>query len=85
MKPTDDPDLIAKVEHETWERCAKGYADGFGTLVSESITPLLDAACVMADSRGLGTAVSGHLGFEAILARGAGATSHGFRGVSGRR
>jgi SAM-dependent methyltransferase len=50
MKPTDDPTLITKVEHETWERCAKGYVDGFGALVSESITPLLDAACVVAHS-----------------------------------
>ncbi len=51
MKPTDDPSLITKVEHETWERCAKGYVDGFGALVSKSITPLLDAACVVAHSR----------------------------------
>ncbi len=51
MKPTDDPSVITKVEHETWERCATGYVDGFGALVSESITPLLDAACVVAHSR----------------------------------
>ena len=51
MKPTDDPCLISQVEHETWERCATGYVDGFGALVSESITPLLDAANVVADSR----------------------------------
>ncbi len=51
MKPTDDPDLIARVELETWERCATGYVDGFGALVSEAITPLLDAACVGARSR----------------------------------
>ncbi len=46
MKPTDDPDLIAEVELETWERCAKAYVDGFGAVVSEAIMPLLDAASV---------------------------------------
>jgi SAM-dependent methyltransferase len=51
MKPTDDPNVITGVEHETWERCAAGYVDGFGALVSESIAPLLDAACVGACSR----------------------------------
>ncbi len=51
MKPTDDPSLITRVEHETWERCANSYVDGFGALVCGSITPLLDAACVETDSR----------------------------------
>lgn len=51
MKPTDDHSLITSVERDSWERCATRYVDGFGALVSESITPLLDAAGVGADSR----------------------------------
>ena len=46
MKPTADPKVIEKFEHETWERCARDYADGFGALVGMSIPSLLEAAGV---------------------------------------
>lgn len=46
-----DAEQVARFENETWSRCAKGYMDGFGALVTEGITPLLDAAIVSAGDR----------------------------------
>lgn len=50
MKPTDDHKIIEKFEHDSWERCAQNYTDGFGALVGMSIPSLLDAAGVNVDS-----------------------------------
>src|SRR5437773_9204495 len=46
-----DPLEVAKFEHSAWSRCAKGYVDGFGGLVSEAIAPVLDAAHVTRGAR----------------------------------
>jgi SAM-dependent methyltransferase len=51
MQDKFDPDLVARFEHETWSRCAEGYMDGFGALVTEGIAPLLDAVGVGAGDR----------------------------------
>ncbi len=75
MNPTDDPSLITRVEHETWERCAREYVGGFGALVGESITPLLDAACVVAHSRVLDVGTGP--GFAAAAVRDRQATAVG--------
>src|ERR1700757_2160875 len=37
-----DPEDIAQFENATWSRCAETYVDGFGALVTEAISPLLD-------------------------------------------
>ena len=51
MQPSQSLEAIARIELETWERCAEEYVDGFGALVCQSIPFLLDAAAVTADSR----------------------------------
>lgn len=42
MQSQFGPEEIAQFENATWSRCAEGYVDGFGALVSEAIEPLLD-------------------------------------------
>lgn len=42
---------VARFENETWSRCAKGYLEGFGPLVSEAIAPLLDEVKVIRGER----------------------------------
>lgn len=51
MQDNFDADTVARFEHETWSRCAEGYMDGFGALVTEGIAPLLDAVGVSAGDR----------------------------------
>jgi len=46
MESLHDPDTVQSFEHATWSRCASGYMEGFGPLVSEAIAPLLDAGKV---------------------------------------
>ncbi|MEZ5501036.1 MAG: class I SAM-dependent methyltransferase [Steroidobacteraceae bacterium] len=42
MQSQFDSKTVAQFENETWSRCAASYMDGFGALVGEGITPLLD-------------------------------------------
>ena len=51
MQDQFDAEAVARFENETWSRCATGYMDGFGALVSEGITPLLDEVKVSAGDR----------------------------------
>ena len=51
METLHDPDTVESFERATWSRCARGYMEGFGPLVSEAISPLLDAAAVSEGSR----------------------------------
>lgn len=51
MQDRFDTEAVARFENETWSRCAKGYMDGFGALVSGGITPLLDEVRVSAGDR----------------------------------
>ncbi|HSR52467.1 MAG TPA: methyltransferase domain-containing protein [Acidobacteriota bacterium] len=74
MEARFDADLVARFENETWSRCAKGYTDGFGPLVTEGIAPLLDAVSVSASDRvldvgtgpGLVAAAASERGAEAV-------------------
>jgi len=51
MRDPFDADVVARFENETWSRCAEGYMDGLGALVTEGISPLLDAVEVGAGDR----------------------------------
>jgi len=53
MREMFDPEKVAEFEHAVWSRCAKGYMQGFGALVNEAITPLLDAAQVIFPAAGV--------------------------------
>lgn len=65
-----DPSDVAKFEHLTWSRCAKGYVDGFGGLVSEAVAPLLDAALVTRGSRVLDVGTGPGLVAGVVIKRG---------------
>jgi SAM-dependent methyltransferase len=51
MQDPFDVEAVARFENETWSRCAKGYMEGFGALVAESIPSLLDEAKVSEGDR----------------------------------
>lgn len=51
MQDPFDVEAVARFENETWSRCAKGYMEGFGALVAESIPSLLDEARVSEGDR----------------------------------
>jgi ubiquinone/menaquinone biosynthesis C-methylase UbiE len=51
MQDRFDAETVARFENETWSRCAKGYIDGFGALVTEGIAPLLDEVKVSGGDR----------------------------------
>jgi SAM-dependent methyltransferase len=61
---------VAKFEHAVWSRCAKGYADGFGALVSDAIAPLLDAGSVSQGRRVLDVGTGPGLVAAAVMTRG---------------
>lgn len=63
-------DPVAKFEHETWSRCAKGYVEGFGALAGEAIVPLLEAASVAPGSRVLDVGTGPGLVAGAVHKRG---------------
>ncbi len=42
MQERFDPGEVTRFENTTWSRCARGYMDGFGSLVAEGIGPLLE-------------------------------------------
>ncbi len=51
MESRFDAEQVARFENETWSRCAQGYMDGFGALVTEGIAPLLDEVRVSVGDR----------------------------------
>jgi len=44
-------DEVAQFENATWSRCAKGYMEGFNSLVAEAIDPLLEEVNLNAGER----------------------------------
>jgi ubiquinone/menaquinone biosynthesis C-methylase UbiE len=46
-----DAEQVARFENETWSRCAQGYMDGFGALMTEAVAPLLDEVRMSAGDR----------------------------------
>lgn len=70
MPKSYDPHEVAKFEHAVWSRCAKGYCQGFGVLVAEAITPLLNAAAVRAGRRVLDVGTGPGLVAAAVRERG---------------
>ncbi|MGH7630915.1 MAG: class I SAM-dependent methyltransferase [Gemmatimonadales bacterium] len=66
-----DADEIAGFEHATWSRCAKGYMAGFGALVGEAISPLLDEAKASRGDRVLDVGTGPGLVAAAAMERGA--------------
>lgn len=65
-----DPSEVAKFEHVVWSRCAKGYVDGFGGLVSEAVAPVLDVTRVTRGSRVLDVGTGPGLVAGAVMKRG---------------
>jgi SAM-dependent methyltransferase len=51
MSTTFSPADVAAYEHATWSRCAPTYRNGFATLTTGAVDPLLDAAAVGPDTR----------------------------------
>jgi len=51
MEGRFDAEQVARFENETWSRCAQGYMDGFGALLTQGIVPLLDEVRVGAGDR----------------------------------
>jgi SAM-dependent methyltransferase len=78
MQSTFDPKEVANFEHAVWSRCAQGYMDGFGALVSEGVVPLLDAAHVRRGSRVLDVGTGPGLVAAAAAERGANAVGIDF-------
>ena len=71
MQEAFSADEVARFENETWSRCAVGYSDGFGALVSEAIGPLLDATAVGSGDRVLDVGTGPGLVAAAAAGRGA--------------
>ena len=71
MQNQFDAEAVAQFENETWSRCAEGYMDGFGALVSEAITPLLDEVKVSAGDRVLDVGTGPGLVAASVAERGA--------------
>lgn len=70
MEQAFDPQQVAEFENATWSRCAGGYMDGFGPLVSEAVDPLLDAVGVSNGSRILDVGTGPGLVAAAVVKRG---------------
>ncbi|HMB68699.1 MAG TPA: hypothetical protein VKU85_05285, partial [bacterium] len=51
MQQQIDAAEVARFENATWSRCADGYMDGFGPLVTEAVRPLLERAGVASGER----------------------------------
>lgn len=66
-----DPKEVAQFEHATWSRCAESYMNGFGVLVGEAISPLLEATNVGSGDRVLDLGTGPGLAAAAAAQRGA--------------
>ena len=66
-----DPHGIRAFEHASWQRVAADYGDTFAAATSGFVEPLLDAACVTANTRSLDLCCGPGLVAGAAAARGA--------------
>ncbi|HSR50433.1 MAG TPA: class I SAM-dependent methyltransferase [Acidobacteriota bacterium] len=73
-----DADEVARFENATWSRCAETYVDGFGALVGEAISPLLDEVKVGSGDRVLDVGTGPGLVAAAAAERGASAVGTDF-------
>lgn len=65
------PEVVAQFENDTWSRCARTYAEGFGALVGAAVDPLLEAAEVKKGDRVLDVGTGPGLVAVRAAARGA--------------
>jgi len=71
MQQQIDAAEVARFENATWSRCADGYMDGFGPLVTEAVRPLLERAGVASGERILDLGTGPGVVAEAAAALGA--------------
>ena len=51
MSTRFDPDVVAKYENETWNRCADDYIDTFAGITRETVSLLMEAAGIRSGSQ----------------------------------
>lgn len=73
-----DPAAFHEFEHEGWQEVAARYHDGFASVTTQSVIPLLDAAGVAKGVRVLDVACGPGYAAEAAVARGASAVGIDF-------
>jgi len=75
---TIDPQAFRDFEHRGWQEIASRYHEGFASITTQSITPLLDAANAVGGTRVLDVACGPGYATAAAAARGAFATGIDF-------